>query len=250
MEKKKLSRRDFLAGIGVSAGALGLTAMTASCTKPSAKKALSMSHGNDSELFPEYDGEKYIPKDFSHLAKNTELGLSEENITHHVGLYNKYIVKVNKSEAMMAAGEIDEFAMKNLAFSLNGMALHDIYFSNMTTEKTSMSSALSSAIENTFGSFEAYMKNLTEQAMKVKGWSMTGLNLLNGKIYNYAEDTHSSNYPAYFMPIMVLDVYDHAWVKQFGEDDSAKMEYINVFKNIINWDLVSRRFDAVSMVFN
>ncbi len=249
MENKKLSRRNFLAGLGVSAGALGLSAITSSCAKPSTQKAIDLNHGNDQELFPIYDGSKYIKKDFSHLTKNTELGLSAENINHHLGLYNKYVDKVNKSEAMMASGEIDEFAMKNLAFSLNGMALHDIYFANMSTDKSKMSQALSKAISETFGSYEAYMKNLTEQAMKVKGWSMTGINLLNGKIFNYAEDTHSSNFPIYFMPIMVLDVYDHAWVKQFGADDAAKAQYIEIFKKIINWDLVSRRFDAITMIF-
>ena len=150
----------------------------------------------------------------------------------------------------MAQNKIDDFSIKNLAFSLNGMALHDIYFSNMSTEKSNISEALQKAIEDSFGNFDTYYANLVDQATLVKGWSITALNLLNGKVFNYSEDTHSSNFPNYIMPILVLDVYDHAWVKQFGDSDKAKQEYIDVFTRIINWDLVSRRFDAISMIYS
>jgi Fe-Mn family superoxide dismutase len=247
MEKDKaISRRQFLTGLGVTAGAIGLSTLS-SCSSSKAKSAISLSHGNDIDLFPIYENGHYVAKDFSYLADNVELGLTAENINHHIGLYKKYVDKVNKSEKMMAENKVDDFALKNLAFSLNGMALHDIYFANMSTEASKRSNALTNAIEGTFGNFDTYYSNLVETAMKVKGWSLTGINLLNGKIYNYAEDTHSSNYPAYFMPILALDVYDHAWVKQFGEGMKAKKMYIDSFTKVINWDLVSRRFDAISM---
>jgi superoxide dismutase, Fe-Mn family len=252
MEKSQaISRRKFLAGLGVTAGAIGLSTLT-SCSKSSEKKhgAIDLVHGNDTDLFPVYKDGKYITKDFSALTKNPNLGLSPENISNHLGLYAGYVDKVNKSEEMMARNEVDDFSMKNLAFSLNGMALHDIYFSNMTTEKTQRSVALTKALENTFGSFDNFYANLVDTAMLVQGWSITGLNLLNGKLYNYAEDTHSSNFPAYVMPILVLDVYDHAWVKQFGDSVEAKKEYINIFSKIINWDLVSRRYDAITSLYS
>lgn len=238
MEEKAVSRRQFLTGIGVGTAALGLSVINSACNE---RKAARLT--DDKELYPIYDGTKYIAKDFSHLTKNSKLGLSSEILNHHLGLYKKYVEKVNQSEAAMAKNQIDDFSLKNLAFSLNGMALHDIYFSNMSTEKSSRSFALNQAIENTFGSYETYYKNLVDLAMKVEGWSITGLNLLNGKIFNYAQDTHSSNFPNYIMPILVLDVYDHAYVLDYGEE--GKAEYINVWTKAIDWDLVSRRFDAV-----
>ena len=243
MEKTHaLSRRNFLKGLGVTTAAIGLS--TLSACNGSHKSIFA-----DAELFPVYSEGKYQKKDFSALTKNPNLGLSPENISHHLGLYAKYIDKVNQSEEMMAQNKIDDFSIKNLAFSLNGMALHDLYFSNMTTEKTSRSTALNKAIENTFSSFDTYYANLVDQAMLVHGWSITAVNLLNGKIFNYAEDTHSSNFPNYIMPILTLDVYDHAWLKQFGSDDAAKQEYIKVFTKAINWDLVSRRYEAaISLV--
>lgn len=251
MEKPQaISRRKFLAGLGVTAGAIGLSTLSSCSSSEKKHGVIDLAHGNDTELFPVYKNGAYLTKDFSYLTKNPNLGLTPENISHHLGLYSAYVEKVNKSEEMMARNEVDDFSMKNLAFSLNGMALHDIYFSNMTTEPSKRSAALEKAIENTFGSFENYYANLVDTAMLVQGWSITGLNLLNGKIYNYAEDTHSSNFPNYVMPIMVLDVYDHAWVKQFGSSDEAKREYINVFTKTINWDLVSRRYDAITTLYS
>jgi Fe-Mn family superoxide dismutase len=245
-ETKKIDRRTFLAGLGVTAAAFGLNACCPMISKTCHNK-LDLVHGNDKSLYPLYDGEKYIAKDFNHLTQNDALGLSPAMISHHLGLYGKYVDKVNQSEAEMRAGNITEFGLKNLAFSLNGMALHDIYFSNMSTEKNKASKALSKAIETSYGSFDSYYRNLTELAGQVEGWSITALNLLNGKLINYATADHSANFPNFVMPILALDVYEHAYEMDFGLE--GKEQYINLFSAIINWDLVSRRYDALMMQF-
>lgn len=246
-ETKKLSRRAFITGLGVTGAALGLSACCPMGGFGQKNKAVDLVHGNDVSLYPFYDGDAYVTKDFSHLTKDANLGLSPEIITNHLGLYAKYVDKVNKSEAEMRAGEITEFGMKNLAFSLNGMALHDIYFSNMNSEKSKASNALSKAIDESYGSFEAYYRNLTELAAQVQGWSITALNLLNGKLINYATEDHSANFPNFVMPILALDVYEHAYVMDFS--DSGKHQYIDTFTKIIDWDLVSRRYDAMILQY-
>lgn len=247
-ETKKIDRRTFLTGLGVTAAAFGLNACCPMIGKQSCHNKLDLTHGNDKTLYPIYDGEKYIAKDFTHLTKNDALGLSPAMITHHLGLYSKYVDKVNQSETEMRANNITEFGIKNLAFSLNGMALHDIYFSNMSTEKSKASKALNKAIEESYGSFDSYYLNLTDLAGQVKGWSITALNLLNGKLINYATEDHSANFPNFVMPILALDVYEHAYETDFGLE--GKEQYINVFGEIINWDLVSRRYDALMMQFS
>ena len=234
---KEMTRRDFFGAAAVSGLGLGLASVLTGCNETKVK---SFDMAN---LYPVYQDGAYLEKDFSHLIGKAGLGLSAENIENHLGLYSNYVKNVNKAEKEMAAGQVNDFTMKHLAFSLNGMALHDIYFSNMTTETTSRSTALENALAGTFGSFENYMKNLSELAMQVDGWSLTAFNLLNGKIFNYALKHHSDNFPNFEIPILALDVYEHAYVKQFTKE--AKTEYIEVFKGIINWDLVSQRFDAV-----
>ena len=251
MEKPQaLSRRQFLTGLGVTAAAVGLSTLT-SCASEKKHSAIDLVHGNDVDLFPIYKDGHYIAKDFSALTKNPNLGLSPENISNHLGLYVEYAGHINAAEVEMAKNNVEPWwVIRNVAFALNGFALHDLYFSNMTIDATKRSAALDKAIEKTYGSFDTYYANLVDTAMQVKGWSITGLNLLNGKIFNYGEDTHSSNFPAYIMPILALDVYDHAWVEQFGSSVEAKREYINVFEKTINWDLVSRRYDATTAIYS
>lgn len=244
----KFNRRAFL----MAAGATGMGTLLAACNQNkdlSAKSAMLTGIGRegDQDLYPIYNGEKYIAKDFSALTKNTELGLSPEIIEHHLGLYQNYIAKVNQAEQYMrnyTRGEINADSLKNLAFSLNGMALHDIYFSNMTTETTKRSRSLNHAIESSYGSVKNYIKNLTNIARQVKGWSLSCVNLLNGEIINYGLDDHSANFPNFVVPILALDVYEHAYVADFGKDGINK--YIKIFKNTIDWDLVSRRYDRVT----
>ena len=234
---KEVTRRDFF-GLAASAGlGLSMAGILTGCNDTKVK-SLDMA-----ALYPVYKDGVYVEKNFLHLINKPGLGLSGAIVQNHLGLYHNYVENVNRAEREMATGNINEFSMKHLAFSLNGMALHDIYFSNMTTEKTERSHALNDAINDTFGSFDKYMNNLSELAMKVDGWSITAYNLLNGKLFNYALPNHSANFPNFVIPILALDVYEHAYVADFKKE--GKIGYINTFKKIINWDLVSKRYEAL-----
>lgn len=257
MEEKKqgLDRREFLASVGFAATAVAGAALSTACNNGKVPKvgsfagAINIAKGNDTDLYPEFSRGTYTLKDFSRLTKDSNLGLTPKNINNHLDLYANYVKKVNAAEASMRQNQITEASLKNLAFSLNGMFLHDIYFSNMNTENGSISKALETAISETFGSFNAYMRNLIEIARQKKGWSITAVNLLNGSIFNYGLDNHSANFPGFVMPILALDVYEHAYEIDFSKSQSGKETYLNLFPKIIDWDLVSRRYDHVGRTF-
>ncbi len=242
MDNFNSSRRDFLKL------ALGIGAVATLQAKP-AQASLSRIFKNidDADLYPIYDVSKYSKKNFLHLLKDSEnLGLSRANLENHLGLYSGYVDKVNQAEAEMRAGKITDFGMKHLAFSLNGMVLHDIYFSNMVSDTSKRSGRLTKAIEASYGGFDAYFKNLIDIANNVEGWALTCVNLLNGQIINYGIADHSANYPAFVVPILAVDVYAHAYELDFTKTPEGKSKYLGIFKETINWDLVSERYDAVS----
>ncbi len=245
-----INRREFLTGLGVSAAALGLSTLIA-CNKKNdsaTTKSFDLVHGNDPALYPIYEDGKYIKKDFSSLTELANLGLSSEMITAHLALYEGYIAKVNQAEDEMRANNINEFSLKNLAFSLNGMALHDIYFSNMNVNGGKRSQILDQMINDTYGNFETYFANLSAIATQVSGWSLTCLNLLNGKLFNYGTEDHSANFPNFVIPILALDVYEHAYLIDFGKE--GKDKYLETLTRIIDWDLVSRRLDALRLIYS
>jgi len=231
--QQQLDRRKFLLG----GAALGVAA---------ALQSLPAKADDDNDLYPQYQNGAYLLKDFSHLVKDsTTIGLSKAILENHLGLYKGYVDKVNAAEKYFASytvGELDANHLKNLAFSLNGMALHDIYFSNMGSGKRSR--ALTKAIDRDFGSFDNYIKNLSNIARQVKGWSLTCVNLLNGRLVNYGLNTHSDNFPNFVVPILALDVYEHAYDKDFGTSAAGKDKYLEIFLRVVDWDLVSRRYDA------
>lgn len=251
MEEKKINRRKFLAGLGIGTTAIVGSSISSACSQlqigGGIDHMIKISKDSTKDLYPIFDGSKYIAKDFTSLTTDKNLGLSKANLENHFGLYKKYIAKVNEAEEKIKKGIIDEFTMKNLAFSLNGMALHDVYFSNMSSQAGSKSKALVKAIEDSYGSFDAYLHNLCDIAGQVKGWAITAVNLLNGKIINYGVNDHSSNFPNYILPILTFDVYEHAYEIDFQK--AGKMEYVKLFPQIINWDIVSRRYDKISKTF-
>ena len=238
MQKNQtIDRRKFLLG-GL---ALSASTMLASINPAQAD--------DDDDLCPIYKDGAYLAKDFSHLTKDKNLGLSAPLLENHLGLYKGYVDKVNAAEKYFrnyTQGDLDANHAKNLAFSLNGMALHDIYFSNMSSSGSKRSRKLNKAIEADFGNFDNYLKNLANIARQSKGWSLTCYNLLNDRLVNYGIANHSDNFPNFVVPILALDVYEHAYDKDFGVSTNGKDKYLEVFTRIIDWDMVSRRFDAAS----
>ncbi len=225
------SRRNFLIGTGIAA--LGTLA---SSYLPSLAQS--------ENLYPIYRKGAYVAKDFSHLCRDSKLGLSPALLEHHLGLYKGYVDKVNAAELYFRSytqGDIDANHSKNLAFALNGMILHDIYFTNMTSSKSSRSRTLNKALEESFGSFDNYINNLVNIAKQSKGWSLTCYNLINKKLINYGLANHSDNFPNFVVPILALDVYEHAYDKDFGLSTNGKDKYIEVFRRIIDWDIVGAR---------
>ncbi len=235
MQNQQLDRRKFLLG----GAALGITAALSNLSPAKAD--------DDEKLYPIYKDGAYIVKDFSHLTKDKNLGLSAPLLENHLGLYKGYVDKVNAAEKYFRSytqGELDAAHAKNLAFGLNGMALHDIYFTNMNSDSSKRSRALNKAIDRDFGSFDNYLKNLANIARQSKGWSLTCYNLLSEKLINYGIATHSDNFPNFVVPILVLDVYEHAYDKDFGVTAAGKDKYLEIFTRIIDWDVVSRRFNS------
>ena len=176
-----MDRRKFIKTAGLSSIGMVVAGLTASCSNIAKKGGLTVESSpdfSDHNLYPFYDGNKYVEKDFSHLLNVDHLGLSPGLLENHLKLYSNYIKKVNEAEASMAKGDVDEFSLKNLAFSLNGMALHDIYFSNMVSkphpDHVKIPKHLKVAIENTYGNFGHYLQNLKEIAMRESGWCITG----------------------------------------------------------------------------
>ncbi len=232
-----VSRRDVLKMAGAAGGALGLSALLAASPVAPLVEACGMA--KDTILLPAPTTQPITPKDFTPL-KDRVSGISWKQLSQHVGLYEGYVKKLNASNAALQAGKATD--MRTLqhkhSYALNGALLHDWYFSNLGEDQPNMGTLMRRLVMRDFGSHEQYFADMTNVGKSMRGWVVTGLSLLDNRVYNYGLDAHDGGTPLWFHPLVVLDVYEHAYMIDFGTN---KGDYLTVFGNAIRWDVVETR---------
>ena len=187
-------------------------------------------------------------KDFSHLLGGQIPGLSDKQLQAHFGLYKNYVDKTNlinqklhdiTDEQLNASnGVYSEYRELTIerAFTHNGAALHELYFANLGQGKASPD--FDKLITRDFGSFEIFMKQFLALGKAMRGWAMLGYDMLDGKLRTYGMDQHHEWAPIHVYPILIMDVYEHAYMIDFG---TARAKYLDVFMANINWSVVNNR---------
>ena len=196
-----------------------------------------------------YNPEQMIPvHEFPNL--DTVEGLSNSQIEQHLALYHGYVKKANaltkKIRGFHAADDPRLFRAMHIdqSYSLNGALLHQYYFENMGGKHTPPSAWFKDLVEKEFYSWNNYVEQFTMLGKKFRGWVMTGYNMLDHRIHNYGLDTHNEYYPAHVIPILVMDVYEHAYMIDFGTD---RGRYLDAFKANIDWAVVEARLKTMAL---
>jgi len=193
----------------------------------------------------------------THQAKKFDLsldGISEKQISQHRDiLYAGYVNKLNEIEERLQSADTtkanqafsDFRALKvEETFALNGVVLHELYFENLGVTSPKPSGKLSDLIARDFGSFDRWIENLKACGLAARGWVIMGLCAYDGRLHNYCLDAHNDRVPVNVIPILVLDVYEHAYVIDFGV---KRAPYLDAFVKNINWDTAARRLERVNL---
>lgn len=191
----------------------------------------------------------YEAKNFDSLIGNVK-GLDDALIQMHLKLYQGYVNNSNallkRLQELTAAGQTraPEFgAVKRLlGWEFDGMLLHELYFDNLSGNGKSLDSndPLSIKIQQDFGSYDAWKADFVSTgSMRGIGWVVTYVEPKSGKLMNVWINEHDVGHLAGGKPIIIMDVFEHAYITQFGLD---RAKYIEVFFNNLNWDIASKRF--------
>jgi Fe-Mn family superoxide dismutase len=130
-----------------------------------------------------------------------------------------------------------------LKLALNGVILHELYFENCSNGQDSeLSKEVMHKIEETFVDFDACLKDLRDCAACARGWAIMGYSLSDHKIYNFVLDAHNETVPVMIIPLLVLDVYEHAYMIDFGIDRAS---YLDKLFDAINWSVVAQRYKVL-----
>ena len=189
---------------------------------------------------------EYIAKDYSHLLGTP--GFSNLLLENHFTLYQGYVTNTNKLfnllTDMLATGSESspEFAelKRRFGFEFNGMRLHELYFDNLgSQEELGSDSVLANELEAAFGSVEQWVKDFKATGkMRGIGWAVLYKDNVSGRLFNQWINEHETGHMAGCEPLLVMDVFEHAFISDYG---LKRADYIEAFFSAINWDVVSER---------
>ncbi|MDT4967317.1 MAG: superoxide dismutase, Fe-Mn family [Acidobacteriota bacterium] len=184
-------------------------------------------------------------------------GISDQTLEMHFKLYEGYVKETNnlseKISEFLADGKVDQEEMpayseltRRLGFEYNGMVLHEYYFENMkragTGDPDKASRFLQSA-EKSFGSYEIWKADFMGVGkMRGVGWAICYENPANGRISNHWITLHETGNVTGFNPLLVMDVWEHAYLLDYKPADRPK--YIEAFFSNIAWNIVDQRLTA------
>ncbi|WP_455718279.1 superoxide dismutase [Anaerosporobacter sp.] len=179
--------------------------------------------------------------------------VNEIQFRNHLILYQGYINKYNEIVGVFELGDEQADAANSTyskfrclkrgeSYSLNAIMLHELYFSNIGGKSNEVPSNIQQMMEKYFGSVENWRLDFIATAKASRGWAILAYEQKTKRLMNMSLDTHDMGGIIYAFPLLVLDVYEHAYFLQYGAD---KTSYINNFLYNINWQVVRDRASAL-----
>ena len=188
----------------------------------------------------------YSAKDYNRLIGMD--GFSETLLKNHFTLYQGYVTNTNKlmdtlsqfqKEGKTGTPEYAELK-RRLGWEFNGMRLHEYYFENLGGKGgISKSGKLYQKLVESFGSYEAWEKDFKATgSMRGIGWAILYQDVLSGNFINFWINEHDVGHPSGGMPILIMDVFEHAFMIDYG---LKRADYIEAFFKNINWAELEKR---------
>ena len=194
-----------------------------------------------------------LPYDYAALEPHYSARMLE---LHHDKHHDAYVKGVNstleKLEAARASGDLSSIVglEKTLAFNLSGHVLHSVFWQNLSPDGGDKPTGeLAAALDEHFGSFDAFKAQLSEAAGTVQGsgWGVLSWEPLGQRLFIEQVYDHTGNVGQSGQLLLVLDAWEHAYYLQY---ENRRPEYVEAIWNIFDWADVQQRFDrARDVVF-
>lgn len=190
----------------------------------------------------------YAAKDYSHLLDMKPF--SRSLLEMHFKLYEGYVKNANlllaKIEQTDPASYEYGALKRRVGWEIDGIRLHELYFENLGGNGApNLQSSLSLALIKQFGSFEKWKTDfIATGMMRGIGWSVLYYEPESGRLINQWINEHDVGHLAGGSPILIMDVFEHAYMPQFQLD---KKKYIDAFFQNIDWNVAETRFKKASL---
>ena len=180
-------------------------------------------------------------------------GISRSTIEAHHRLYQGYVAKRNEILGKLAEVDLTSAnqtfselrSLKvDLTFAIGGIKNHELYFEHLGGTGGNPKGAFAALVTREFGSVAAWKADLKATALAARGWAWTAYDWDEGRLFNYIGDAQNT-FPVWnASPLVALDVYEHAYVADFGIDRGT---YVDAFFDNLDYAVIDGWVDAYSI---
>jgi Fe-Mn family superoxide dismutase len=239
-QPKALSRREILH----TAAALGISG-TALAVAGSAVAAEQLPFAAESGLVTG----KLKPLKYEEIpGLLTKAQVTPHYNAHYGGALKRFVSLEGRLEKMLASneqlgGDTYVFMQKDKLNRMNSVLLHELYFDNLTPKPPDPKEDIRDALAKRFGSFDRWVEDFKACCTAAQGWGILARDAVNGKLYNVVSDLHEVGVIWLGQPLVVCDVYEHAFYVDY---QNKKGEYVEKFVKFLDWDEINQRFQVLA----
>src|SRR3954466_6971432 len=179
-------------------------------------------------------------------------GISTETMEDHFKLYEGYAKKVNECRKILNAFAYSEIGGNQVSpprravsvdytFALLGFKNHDLYFGHLGGDGGEPDGRFAELVDSEFNGVDKWLDALKKSASAARGWVMVGYDLNDGSLFNYLLDSQNLWAVYNMVPVLALDVYEHAYVRDFGATPDGRKQYVEALFRNLDWDHVNRQ---------
>jgi Fe-Mn family superoxide dismutase len=194
------------------------------------------------------------PRQFAAFEKDLD-GISRQTMQDHYKLYEGYIKKTNECRKILNEFDYSQIEGNQVysplravsvdyTFALLGYKNHDLYFGHLGGSGGEPQGRFAELIDQEFNGVDKWNAAVRKATKAARGWVMVGYDLNDGSLFNYIMDTQNLWAVYNMVPVLGIDVYEHAYAADFGATPDGRGEYVEAFFRNLDWDHVNRQLAA------
>src|SRR5438874_13567489 len=181
-------------------------------------------------------------------------GISKQTMEDHFKLYEGYAKKANECRKLLNEFEYSKIEGNQVysqlravsidyTFALLGYKNHDLYFGHLGGSGGEPEGRFAELLGDEFkpGGIAGWKDAVRKAASAARGWVMVGYDLNDGSLFNYIMDTQNLWTVYNMVPVLALDVYEHAYARDYGASPDGRKQYVEAFFRNIDWEHVNRQ---------
>ncbi|MDR1558437.1 MAG: Fe-Mn family superoxide dismutase [Clostridiales bacterium] len=183
---------------------------------------------------------------------NTSDFISQRQFDEHIKLYQGYVGKVNEITGDLASfqGRASANATyseyrglkKGETYALDGVIFHELYFPLLGNTQTEPGPDTKAIFDSQFRGYDNWKADFKACGISARGWALLIYEQRTGTYRNILLDLHNEGLVCGGFPLIIMDVYEHAYFIDYGTDKST---YIDRFIGSLRWDLVERKISGI-----